>query len=100
MTNQTNKNQTEKENKMKKLIEEVSGEGLESLLGESVTLWCECYIYSGKLIGVNTHDVLLDDAAVVYETGSFNEAGFKDAQKLPSQWYVRTGKIESYGLMK
>ena len=85
---------------MKKLIEEVSGEGLESLLGEQVTLWCECYIYSGKLIGVNTDDVLLDDASIVYETGGLDKAGFKDAQKLPNQWYIRTSKIESYGVMK
>jgi len=84
---------------MKKLIEEVAGEGLESLLGENVTLWCECYIYAGKLIGVNTDDVLLEDAKVVYETGPLKTAGFKDSQELPNQWYVRTAKIESYGKM-
>jgi len=85
---------------MKKRIGQVDGEGLESLLGEHVTLWCECYIYAGKLIGVNTHDVLLEDAKIVYETGPLTEPGFKDAQALPGPWYVRTAKIESYGRMK
>ena len=84
---------------MKRLVEEVSGEGLEALLGENVALWCECYIYAGKLVGVNEHDVLLDDAKVVYETGPLCDSGFKDAQPLPSKWYVRTSKIESYGVM-
>jgi len=84
---------------MKKLVEEVSGEGLEALLGEQVALWCECYIYAGKLIGANEHDVLLEDAKVVYETGPLAERGFKDAQALPGPWYVRVGKIESYGVM-
>ena len=90
------------ENKMKKLIEvqEVENEGLESLLGEYVTIWCECYIYAGKLIGVNTNDILLDDAKIVYETGELNKAGFRNAEQLPSQWYIRTAKIESYGVMK
>lgn len=84
---------------MKKLIEE-SGEGLVALLGENVTLWCECYIYAGKLVGVNEHDVKLENAAIVYETGNLDKKGFKDAQPLPGKcWYVRVAKIESYGVM-
>jgi len=84
---------------MKKIVEEVSGEGLESLLGEQVAIWCECYIYAGKLKGVNEEDILLEDAKIVYETGPLDEKGFADSQPLPSKWYVRTSKIESYGLM-
>ena len=67
---------------MKKLVEEVSGEGLESLLGENITVWCECYIYSGKLVGVNDDDILLEGASVVYETGVLSEAGFQDSQEI------------------
>lgn len=83
---------------MKKLVNvtEVSGEGLEALMGENVTLFCMNYIYTGKLIGVNTHDVLLENAAIVYETGDFNSNSFKDAQKLPNSLYIRTNSIESY----
>ena len=51
--------------KMKKLVEEVSGEGLEKLLGERVTLFCANYIYTGKLIGVNENCVLLSEAAKI-----------------------------------
>ena len=84
---------------MKKIIEEVSGEGLESLLGEKVTIWCCRYIYAGTLTGVNTDDILLSDASIVYETGALDKAGFSDSQKLPNEWYIKMGSIESYGKM-
>ena len=85
---------------MKKIVEEIEGEGLVKLLGKRVTLWCECYIYAGVLMGVNDNDVLLKDAMIVYETGQLNESGFKNAQALPCNWYVRVSKIESYGEMQ
>jgi len=85
---------------MKTIVETNETEGLESLLGEEVTLWCECYIYAGKLIGVNSSFVKLTDAKIVYETGPLTEKGFKDAQPLPGDsWYVQTAKIEAFGKM-
>ncbi len=85
---------------MRKLIEEVAGEGLDALLGERVTLFCLNYIYTGKLVGVNSNCVLLHDAAIVYETGAFTERNWKDAQALPGPWYVQTNAIESFGKLK
>ena len=85
---------------MKKLVEEISGEGLEKLLGERITLFCAVYIYTGILTGVNADCVLLTDAAIVYETGAFGEKNWKDAQALPHDWYVQRGMIESFGLLK
>lgn len=85
---------------MRKIVEEVSGEGLEKLLGERVTLFCLNYIYTGKLIGVNASCVLLDDAAIVYETGELHTKTWKDAQALPSHWYVQIAAIESFGVLK
>lgn len=82
---------------MKRLIEEVNGEGLESLLGETVMVWCLNYIYRGKLIGVNTDDILLEDASVVYETGELKAPEPATQEPLPGQWYIRTSVIESYG---
>ena len=83
---------------MKKLVkcEEVEGEGLLSLLGETVMVWCMNYNYWGKLIGVNDVDSLLSDAHVVYETGPLT-GPLKDAQPLPHDHYVRISSIESYG---
>lgn len=87
---------------MKKIVSvtEVSGEGLVGLLGERVTLFCLNYIYTGKLAGVNESCVLLEDAAIVYETGEFTDKAWKDAQKLPGNWYVQIGAIESFGVLK
>lgn len=88
---------------MKKLVQvqEIEGEGLEGLMGERVTLFCQIYIYTGKLVGVNSDFVLLEDASVVYETGSFDNKDWENAQKLPKKnWYVTKGAIESFGIMK
>ena len=85
---------------MKRLIEEVSGEGLEGLMGQRVTFFCINYIYTGKLVGVNTNDLLLTDAAIVYETGELGTSEWKDAQPLPNDLYLRTSAIESYMVLK
>ena len=82
---------------MKKIVEEVEGEGLVALLGKRVVIWCECYIYTGILKGVNEQDILLTAASVVYETGPLDESGFQDSQAIGTDWYIRTAKIESYG---
>lgn len=85
---------------MKKLIEQVDGEGLESLLGKQVTFFCMNYIYTGKLMGVNDTCVLLQDPKIVYETGAFSEKDWKDAQPVCPQLYIQTASIESFGVVK
>ena len=77
---------------------EVDDEGLEALLNENVMLFGLNYIYAGKLVGVNTSFVKLENAKIVYETGPFSDKEYKDAQPLPgTAWYVQTSAIESYG---
>jgi hypothetical protein len=88
---------------MKKLVNvtEVEGEGLTALLGERVTLFCMNYIYTGKLLGVNENDVMLEDPGIVYETGKFDDKSWKDHQKLGVKfWYIKISSIESYGVLK
>lgn len=87
---------------MKKIVkcEEVEGEGLLALLGKRVTLMCLNYIYTGDLIGVNSTCVLLKDAYIVYETGSFSDSQWKDAQKLAKEFYIQISAIESFGVLK
>jgi hypothetical protein len=80
-------------------IEEVDSktEGLDSLLGEKVMLFCANYIYAGVLSGVNDKFVKLDEACIVYETGAFTNATYKDAQSLGKDpHFVQTAFIESY----
>ncbi len=91
---------------MAKILVEVpkEEEGLESLIGSTVTLFCTNYFYTGFLVGVNDRWVKLEDASIVYETGSFGEANWKDAQRLHREngkhWYVQTASIESFGILK
>ena len=79
---------------------EVEGEGLLALIGKPVTLFCANYIYTGKLVGVNDTCVKLSSAKVVYETGSFDDKNWKDAQSLPNDLYVQLGLIESFTILK
>lgn len=83
---------------MKKLVElkEVDNEGLIGLLGKNVLVFCMNYIYTGKISGVNTHDILLEDPRIVYQTGSFESKSFEDAQRLSRPLYIRVSGIESY----
>jgi len=83
-----------------KTIVETTGGGLEGLLGERITVWCCNYIYAGVLEGVGDHDIKLNDASIVYETGPLTDSGFENSEELPSVWYVRTSAIESYGVMQ
>ena len=85
---------------MKVMVTEVENEGLEALMGKTVTLFCGVYIYTGKLVGVNDTCVKLENAGVVYETGPFNQKNWKDMQSLPDEWYVATQSIESFGILK
>jgi len=83
-----------------KVIEEKENEGLQAFLGKRITLYCLNYIYTGDLVGVNETCVKLSDASIVYETGSYIEKNWKDAQKLPHAWYVQISAIESFGELK
>jgi hypothetical protein len=88
---------------MKKIasVAEVSGKGMEALLGERVMLLCLNYIYSGVLEGVNSDCVLLADPSIVYETGEWSAKQWKDAQRLPCEkLYVNRRAIESFGIGK
>lgn len=86
---------------MKVLVETKDKEGLDSLLGSRVLLMCAGYFYEGKLIGVNKTCVKLEEAAIVYATGTWSDKAYADIQRLHSSvWYVRKNLIESFGLSK
>jgi len=82
-------------------VVEVSGEGLEALIGKKVTLLCANYFYTGKLIGVNQTCVKLENAAIVYQTGAWTDKNYADEQPLGAkEFYVQTSAIESFGILK
>lgn len=87
---------------MKKLVkvEEVAGEGLLALMGQTVTIFCMNYIYAGTLIGVNDTFLKLENGHIVYETGAFSEKKFKDAQKMADELYIQLNSVESYAVTK
>lgn len=88
---------------MKRLVQVVdTGEtALESLMGKRVTFFCLNYIYVGELIGVNDTSVCLKNPAIVYSTGSFNQANYDDEQSLGvEEFFIAMNCIESFGELK
>lgn len=81
-----------------KEVQEVKDEGFISLLGKNVEIFCGVYIYAGKLVGVNTTCVKLENPHLVYETGGFLDKKYKDAQPMGrTHHYVQMTLIESFG---
>lgn len=78
------------------IVQEVDGEGLISLLGEQVILFCSNYFYAGRLEGVNDTCVLLANGGIVYETGAFGDLKWKDFQQVAEKLYVNVDSIESF----
>lgn len=81
-------------------VVEVEGEGFLALMDQRITVFAMNYIYTGKLTGVNATCILLEDAAIVYETGAFNEPKWKDAQALPKPIYIQLAAIEAFTILK
>jgi len=79
------------------VLVESKTEGLVSLIGKQVILFCGNYFYAGKLAGVNKTQVKLTEPSIVYETGAFTAKGYADAQRLHvDTLYVRIPAIEAY----
>lgn len=88
---------------MKKLAAmiEVENEGFLALMGQKVLIFCMNYIYTGTLTGINDAFVKIEGARIVYETGAFDQANYKDAQALPgTDWYIQIAAVESFGISK
>lgn len=84
---------------MKQIIE-VSNEGLEGLMGETVTFFCMNYFYTGKLVAVDETCVKLESPKIIYETGEWNADEWKIAKSLPGDIYIQLSAVESFGVMK
>ena len=74
--------------------------GLRQLVGRRVTLFCLNYIYAGTLTKITPECVCLTEAAIIYETGDLLTHTWRDAQRLPHEWYVSRAAIESFGILK
>lgn len=83
--------------KMLKEVVEVEKEGLMALLGKDVVIYCVRFAYAGRLKGVNDKCVKLENAHIVYNTGSHTAKKFEDCQKWASDsLYISTAAIEMF----
>ena len=80
--------------------ETISDETYELYLGKRVMFMCVNYFYEGILSKITKDLVWIEDASIVYETGSWKDKSYHDQQKLPSIVHVQKHAMESFGPYK
>jgi hypothetical protein len=66
-------------------------------VGQEVVVFCANYIYGGKIVNVTSQELVLDDPYIIYETGDFAAAQWKNFQRLPTkQARIERTAIESH----
>lgn len=73
----------------------------EKYVGNSPTLYCMNYIYTGELDRVEGGSLVFKEGGkIVYNTGDHSSASWEDAEKMPNEWSVTIQSIESHGYFK
>lgn len=81
---------------MKRIVE-TDEKGFEAALGQEIQVWGMVYIYAGKLVGVNSDHIELENPRVVYETGPLTGKTYQDAQPTLGPLRIMKAAIESWG---
>jgi hypothetical protein len=72
-------------------------DGLIVLLGKRVFFHCVNYNYIGKLVGVNTTSIKLEEARVVFETGPYSSSTMKISEPTHKNLaFIQISAIESF----
>jgi hypothetical protein len=74
-----------------------TGVGVARYLGKKIILKCMNYFYYGTVREVDAFCAVIDDAYAVFETGSFEDTTFKDAQRIGDHFCVTLQSIEAFG---
>ena len=69
-------------------------------IGKRPTIYAMNYIYTGEVVRVEGGSIILDNAMIVYNTGSHESPDWSDAEKMPNGWSVTIQSIESHGIFK
>ena len=86
---------------MKQLVKETETKPLDEMLGKNITVFACRYFYHGKLVGYDADEIVLEKPSVIFETGKYDDATFKDIQSMGvDRWVIARSAIESYGEMK
>lgn len=70
--------------------------GFQALMGRVVELWGVDYIYHGKLAEIRLDAVRLEDASIIFDTGSFDSDEYARIEKLTTDRWVKRAAVESY----
>ncbi len=66
---------------MQDTVETLNKEGLEGLLGLTITLFCMNYIYTGKLVGINNNCIKLENPKGITSSGLSTGPIFQEIAK-------------------
>ncbi|MCP4668233.1 MAG: hypothetical protein GY849_17945, partial [Deltaproteobacteria bacterium] len=69
---------------------------MEELIGEISCFQCARYIYHGEVEKVNEEFIVLKNASIVFDTGSYDSDEPDDKQNLPNGVKVMRQSIESF----
>jgi len=85
---------------MKQIINECDTNIIDSYIGKNITVFCCRYIYTGKLTKIDERYLAVEGCKIVYETGSFPESKWADAQSLETkEWVIALAAMESFGIL-
>jgi hypothetical protein len=69
-------------------------------IGKRPTFYAMNYIYTGTVVEVVGGSILLDNALIIYDTGSHTSPDWDKAEPMPNGWAVCIQAIESHGIFK
>jgi hypothetical protein len=84
---------------MRRLVE-TNESALDSLAGKIITCFCVNYFYTGRLIAINENWIELENPKKIFETGSYSDSNWRDAESLPHNIFVNISAIEAMGIVK
>jgi hypothetical protein len=85
---------------MKKIVEEVGGEGLNDLLGKKIMVYSCRFFYTGTLKSFDSNYLTLSDAKIIYDTGTHqkDKTAWESVEDLwAKDWRIRLACVESFG---
>lgn len=66
-------------------------------IGRHYFFICSRFFYWGRVAGWSDDSIFLTDAYIIYETGPWKDDQWQTMEKLPCDWAVSRGAVESYG---
>ena len=76
-------------------------EDLQKFIGVELMFFLVDFVYTGTVSSVLSNSVVLTNAVIVYDTGSFADAGWARSEPLPvASFMIKYSEIKQYGVLQ